>query len=262
MKRGIIMSDTHSGHLVGLTPPGWQVSDTNPMLGKFARYQRESWNWWTATVAKLPPLDFIVMNGDAVEGSGRRSGGTELISSDWNAQKDMAIGCIQVPKRKLKRGGKIVMTYGTAYHVGDDADYELDIANVIGAKIGSHEWLTVEGVTFDLKHHIGSSSVPHGRNTSQERDRVWSDIWADLGRTPKSQVIIRSHVHYHKYSGDARTLMMTTPALQGYGTKYGARRCSGVVDIGFVYFECHKGTYSWRSFILEPSSLKATSIKL
>jgi len=262
MKRGITIGDTHCGHLVGLTPPEWVVPEENDRLGKFGTYQREIWKWYCDRLATLPPLDFIFFNGDAIEGGGSRSGGTELITSDANNQVDMAIACLRVPKRKLTKKGKMLFTYGTAYHVGTEADYERNVADEFGAKIGSHEWASVEGVTFDLKHHIGSSSVPHARSTAVERDKLWSDIWSDLGRTPKANIIIRSHVHYHRFSGDHRYLVMTLPAMQGYGTKFGGRRCSGVVDIGFVYWEIEGDKYTWKSFVCEPASLKVAPVKI
>ena len=50
---------------------------------------------------------------------------------------------------------------------------------------------------------------------------------------------------------------MTLPALQGLGSKYGARQCSGVVDFGFVWMEINKGKIiNWDAEIIELESHK------
>ena len=63
--------------------------------------------------------------------------------------------------------------------------------------------------------------------------------------------MLRSHVHYHSFAGGPGWLAMTTPGLQGYGSKFGARNISGTVDIGFVYFDITgKGEYTWGTKIV------------
>ena len=157
---------------------------------------------------------------------------------------------------------KVVCTYGTAYHTGDGEDFENLVASDLNAKIGSHEWVDVEGVMFDLKHHCASSSVPHGRHTGVARDRLWNVLWNERAMSPKADVIVRSHVHYYDFCGGVNWLGLTTPALQGLGTKYGSRRCSGTVDFGFLVFECNKGAYTWKHFIANVREQAAKAIKL
>lgn len=187
----------------------------------------------------------VVVNGDAIDGKGFRSGGSELITTDRQEQTNIAIECID---QAVGGSAKVLMTYGTGYHTGNEEDWEGLIAKHFDAKIGSHEWVTAEGVTFDFKHHIGSSQVPHGRSTSLNREGLWSHLWAESAATPKSDILIRSHVHYHSYCGDltfSPGLRMTTPALQAAGTKFGARRCSGTVDFGFLLFDVDGEDYYW-----------------
>lgn len=245
MKRILVMSDTHCGHLVGLTPPQWQAEPTSSASRtkrtKFVTVQKEAWAWYKKNVRAGGPYDLVVMNGDAIDGPGFRSGGTELITTDRQEQVEMACSAI---KTAMVGSPKLVMTYGTGYHTGDQEDWENDIAKDLNAlKIGSHEWVDVEGVVFDLRHHIGSSSVPHGRSTALNRAALWANLWADQDYTPKSNVLIRSHVHYFSAGmGDTQPeLRVTTPALQAMGSKYGARRCEGLVSFGFLIFEVHRG---------------------
>lgn len=159
MKRVLLVSDFHCGHIFGLTPPGWHyVMDGNPLRRKIGKLQRIYWDWYSASIRRLRPFDVVLFNGDAIEGKGSKSGSSENITSDREEQADMAIKCLQPA---LNKNTKTVLTFGTAYHTGDGEDFENLVRDGVDAvKIGGHEWVEVEGVVFDLKHHVGSSAVP------------------------------------------------------------------------------------------------------
>lgn len=241
-KRHVIVSDLHCGHMVGLTPPQWQSQ-----AGELSRIQGEMWAWYTRTLESLQPINILSCNGDAIDGKGTRSGGVELLTSDRLAQADMATECLKQANAK-----KVVMTYGTPYHVGTEGeDFERIIADRLDADISGHQWFDVNGVVFDLKHKVGSSGVPHGRHTAIARERLWNVLWSMRDYAPRSDIVIRSHVHYHAFSGDTEHLALTTPALQGPGSHYGVRQCSGIVDFGLVVFDItSKGEYTWKALTM------------
>jgi hypothetical protein len=246
--RVAVIGDLHSGHIVGLTPPQFDVSHESKDYQKIDGMRREYWKYFAREVDAIKPIDILIVNGDCIEGKGKRSGGTELIEADTGKQCDMAETAIRYVGAK-----HIVMTYGTPYHTGDENDFENKIAKDLKAdKIGSHDWLDVNGCIIDYKHHCGSSVVPHGRHTYVARERLWNLLWAEFEECPKSHIILRSHVHYFDYCGGFNWLGMTLPALQGYGSKYGARVCSGTVDFGFVHFDItNKDNYTWTPHILK-----------
>ena len=265
-KRVVVIADLHSGSLVGLTPPAWQTPykpKTESKMNKWAKIQRDMWGWYANTIELLKPIHVLIVNGDAVDGPGKRSGGTEQLTTDMTEQAEIASYCI---KQAQSRPTKTVMLYGTDYHVGlDGTDVENFIADEVKAeKIGSQEWIEVNGRILNCKHHIGSSGIPHGRFTAIAREALWAQLWHDAGRTPNSDIIIRSHTHFHVYGGGAdRPLAMITPALQGAGSKYGSRRCSGLVHVGLVQFDFETdGRYSWRSHIANLESHKAQALRL
>lgn len=262
MKRIVIISDLHCGHRVGLTPPVWQyqLNPDNERWDKFAHIQRELWDFYAGKMAELQPIDVLVVNGDAIDGKGSRAGGTETVDENRINQVDMAVRCIAEAKAK-----QVIMTYGTAYHSGDEEDWEDLVARdaQVQAKIGGHEWIDVNGLIFDLKHHIGGSQIPHGRHTAAAREALWNQMWAEHQEQPKADVIIRSHVHYHAYCGQAGVLCVITPALQGFGSKYGTRRCSGTVDIGMICFDVEsKHKFDWWDEMAHFKSMKAQVTKI
>lgn len=227
-KRILVMSDTHCGHVVGLTPPEYQLKDGN----KFSNIQQEMWNWFITEIEKYKPFNVLVYNGDAIDGKGERSGGTELIRPDRNTQVDMSKFIIESTGAK-----DIKLIYGTPYHTGKDEDWEKVLADKVGCSIESHGFYNINGRIFDFKHKIGSSTIPHGRYTSLARDTLWNSLWSLRDEQPNSDVIVRSHVHYFAMAGDEYKMGFITPCLQGFGSKYGSRVCSGTVTIGFIIFD-------------------------
>jgi len=244
-KRVVVLSDLHCGHQVGLTPPSWHDTPdetASPARIKLADFRKQTFSLYYNWVKKLAPIDILLVNADCIDGRGERSGQTELITSDRDYQCDMAAEIIKAAKAK-----KVVMTYGTPYHTGQLEDFENQIAKEVKAeKVGGHEWVDVNGLVFDLKHKVGSSGIPHGRHTAVAKENLWNTLLAARDEAPRANVIIRSHVHYHTFAGGVDWIAMTTPALQGPGSKYGNRQCSGTVDFGLIHFDVNpSGSYEW-----------------
>ena len=243
LKRVVVISDLHCGSVVGVTPPAYQQGETR-------KDQIALWEAATGMVARfkndIGPVDVLIVNGDCLEGKCSRWGATDVITTRIRTQIDMAAEFINE-----FNAADIVLTRGTPYHVGAEEDFEDYLAREVLGEIRDHAFLEIEGVNFSIKHKISSSTIPHGRHTAVARSRLWDVLWAEKGQHPKSDVLIRSHVHYFDYCGNHQWLGLTTPALQGLGSKYGARMCEGTVDFGLVYFICDKGKYEWGWDIVE-----------
>jgi hypothetical protein len=257
--RLVVISDKHSGHVVGLTPPEFQFKPRrgNSRWNKWALAQKEIWSWYSRTIRSLSPIDHLLVNGDSIDGDGWRSGGTEVVTTDRQEQARIALICIELAEAK-----KVTMTYGTAYHTGNQEDFEESIAKGLGCKIGSHEWLRIAGRTIDCKHHLGNTTVPYGVHTALAKEVIQNHLWATRGQQPPADILIRSHVH--KYAcceskiGNKIVKAISTPALQGYGSKFGARRCSGTVDLGLVVIDFHKKHVEVHPIIPELKCLEVT----
>jgi 3',5'-cyclic AMP phosphodiesterase CpdA len=235
-KRLIVISDLHCGHKFGLTPPGWWASEetADDRLKKHKAFQRALWDFYASEIEQLKPIDILVVNGDAIEGKGERTGGAELVTSNRNEQVRMAAKAIDLAEAKAVR-----VAYGTGYHTGRDEDFEELLHEMVACediKVSGHLFIDVNGCTFDIKHKVARSTIPHGRLTPLIRAALWNGIWSLSGRQPRARFIVRSHVHYYESWKNARCEGVITPAFQ-YNTIYGIRECEGIVDIGLVYFD-------------------------
>lgn len=257
MKRVVAISDLHCGHVAGLTPPGYQISAARSKTARAVQF--ELWKFFSRTMENLQPIHALLCLGDCIDGKGLRSGGTEQLTLDIGEQCQMAVAAISEA-----RAPKIVMVHGTPYHVGPDGDdYERYIADEVGATIGGHEWAECHGIVFDLKHKVGSSSIDHGRHTALAREKTWNELWSNRNGAPRADILLRGHVHYFRYCGGPGWLGMTMPALQGFGSKYGVRQCSGIVDVGLVSFDIYPdGRYTWQAHLLPVRAARPVPVRL
>ena len=241
-KRVVLTSDRHCGHLVGLTPPPWWFRDDSPHQKKIFKIQKELWEFYAKTIDKLKPIDVLIDVGDLIDGKGYRSGGSEQKTTDRLIQCEMAAYSIEYAKAPV-----VLLHYGTRYHVGQSEDFEVIVANSLKeccciekVYIEGHSFAIINNLQFDIKHKIGGSSIPHGRWTAIARDKLWNTVWNSRAeQQPKAGVMVRGHVHYNVGCENPPEgwCAFTMPALQGYGSSYGVRECSGTVDIGMVVID-------------------------
>jgi hypothetical protein len=248
MRHGIILADLHCGHRYGLCPPQWQLGDTEDHeYQKSQIWESKTWDWYTKVIAEIGRVDHCIINGDAIDGSGGSSGGTELITSDRHHQVKIAQDCLSIIQAE-----KWTFVRGTPYHTGDIEDFEDILAEGFGTHAQDHAWLEYSGCVVDIKHHIGSTSVPRNVPPSLSRESVWNLLWAEHKLQPKSNVFIRSHLHKYYFTGDDSFTAMITPALQGW-TKYGGRRMSKTISYGLIEFWINdQGSFAWKAHILNP----------
>jgi hypothetical protein len=254
----VALGDLHCGHRNGLTPPGWQESAKRP--GSARAGQVEAWARYEAIRRRLPQPDVVLALGDMIDGRGEASGGTELLTTDRAEQAQIAVECLRI--WQPKRGYAIVR--GTPYHAGQLEEFEDAVAAGLGCdRIADRLYPEVDGVTFDLAHEVGASSVPHARFTSVAREALWSLIAAADGVAPRVQVVLRAHVHYHVYCGAAGgPLAMTLPALQT-STRFGRRRVRRVCHWGLVWFEVQNGrVVRWAAECVQLRSARAETCRI
>lgn len=245
-KRMLVLSDTHCGHLWGLTPPVYWTQYDEAIYN----FQKESWTWFTNTISLLRPFDMIIANGDMIDGRGEKSGSTELIMVDRMKQAEMASEIIN-----MTEATDVLITRGTEYHVGNIEQFEDCIAKNTNAKeISDKLRFKINGSLFDVRHHVGKTSVPWSELTASLKEL----ILANLERDEQINLLIRSHIHkYTQGSLGVNQIALTTPGLQGH-SRFGTRKCIGRVDFGAIVIDVNKnGSFSIIPLIGNLSTLKS-----
>ena len=227
MQKLLVISDLHCGSQYGLIPPEYRTEYDKTIRDS----QRKGFNFYMSSLKKIGPVDFLLINGDAIDGAQQLQKGRGQISIDPHVQVEMAQKCIEMVDAK-----RVLMTTGTSYHIGKE-DYEEYLAKLLGIKKEGHLFKKIEGVIVDAKHHLAGSTVPYGVFTPLAKEWLHNLLWAEKLNHPKSDLIIRSHVHSFRFCGTHKWMAMATPALQSLGSEYGVTRCSGTVDFGLVLFE-------------------------
>jgi len=242
--RGIIVSDLHCGHFSGLTPPDWhwQSTDERTHVGKLGTLQREIWSTFHDRLE--PPYDFAFVLGDCVDGPGKKNGSTEHVAVSQDDQTEMATACLQE-----LQASAYYMVRGTGYHVGVEDESEDDIAAALAktahVEIADQLFPEVQGITFDLRHHTGKTSVPHSATTGPGKSHIHNMLWHLKGMQPLADVTIRGHIHEYTMIRKRGWTGITCPALQALGSKY-ARRLDSQVDFGFLELEItEEGDLLW-----------------
>ena len=181
-KRPILLacvSDVHAGGTTALCPDEIKLDDGGYYgASKPQRWLMQCWrDYWerVATVRdNLSAELYVVFNGDAVEGDHHKT--TQILSGNPNAQAAVWTEAIRVPL--ALKPDRIVITRGTAAHVGQSASAEERIADglrrdkrpiVSDPDSGTASWWhwrpELNGVRLDITHHGRIGQREHTRSS-------------------------------------------------------------------------------------------------
>ena len=261
--RVLVLSDLHCGAASGLTPPSYIGAYRGKDKKEIKKWQTEVWDWIIPSVqediASNGAYNALLCVGDLIDGSGHRSGGTELITTDKHVQTEIAVEAIT----ELTAGcdlDKIVMVRGTPYHIGQAEQYEDLIAAELGGVIENDMFLDIHGVVFNMKHKVSTAQIAMQR----ARDNNLKN-YAE-GVEPLANILLRGHTHKHKYMGGSENggdwLVAICPCLQG-STRYGSMQCTGHINVGYLTFDVYPdSSWSWTSHIADLGVNKKDVVKL
>jgi len=247
----IMTGDFHCGSETGLDP-----KPDNPIQKQVLECYQDA----IRTAGNHP--DILILNGDLIDGTQDRGRG-KLDKGDLELQIDKAVSLVE-----MWNPGKIIMTTGTQYHVGGNAieaesiiatmlrrtGHNVTIQRKINAEI--NKWFRLE-----MRHHLGSSGIPHGRHTAGVRARNWNVLNAAHNGSKWPHLNVYSHVHYWHYEEDAWSASMGLPAWQAIGNRYGDERCDGHVDMGLVKLTVGKTErqgWSWQKYLYRAAVVDRT----
>ena len=223
-KRILVMADLHCGSGVGLAPPSaWR--------DKFRMFQEPLWTWYAAELKKIGLVDLLVVNGDAVDGEGRKET-IDHLTTDVEEQAEIAIECIRKVKTKT-----ILMTYGTPFHTAGSSSYEKPIAKALGCSIADTQFVNVNGAKFSFRHVAGASGTPYTQGTQAYKEAVRDLLQAVDNAAEPADFIIRSHVHNCISVASPERTAITTPCLEIPVSVFGRTCRAWRYHVGLLLFE-------------------------
>lgn len=204
MKKVVVVSDIHCGSVFGLLPEGFVNSEDKVVEQNVG--QQHLWQCWldfcNVQVKPFNP-DVVIFNGDAVDGAQRKNHGVELSLPLILDQEEAAVETLRV-LRNAAPNAEWFFVQGTEYHEDGAARSLENIASRLEARkyvgLGTGRYskevldLELEGVVINAAHHISGSGGIY-RATAADREGIWSALAGKEGKSPKADVVVRSHVH-------------------------------------------------------------------
>jgi hypothetical protein len=219
VKALVVISDLHIGSTVGLCPPqGLEVADKG--LYKPNKFQLTLWKYWKHFWTEYVPAStagaekvYLVVNGDAIDGVHHKT--INIISGSWEAQESAAVQIVgdAIKMCPVQIDG-LYWVKGTDAHVDVSGQAEERVAKALGAEpndigeFASYQWwLEADGVSFQIAHHIGTTSSAAYESSAPMREMVAGLVEAAQWERRMPDVIVRSHRH--------RFIPVSIPSIRG-----------------------------------------------
>src|SRR5467141_3428442 len=101
MKRGICVSDLHCGSIYGLLPPSFETFEGVLRLPNPGQeYLWRCWDDFTNRAGRFSP-DFIIVNGDLLDGMQQKNKGSELALNAPFDQSRAAVETLRLLKARV-----------------------------------------------------------------------------------------------------------------------------------------------------------------
>lgn len=218
LNRVAVVADLHCGSRWGLR---YKPNASDPYTSPADLWL---WDCWTRLINIWPEVDLLILNGDLIDGSQRKSEGTSTLTTCIDEQVDIAINCLRPLVNKAK---KVIRMRGTGYHETlhgnlSTLDREFGIKRPSGDKSlvrdiyldGTPDSPDNEKVVLNVKHNPeGSRTLYLG--TTLDRETRWATLAEAAHAMPKADFIVRSHIHFaSEFTDHAQgKTIITTPCF-------------------------------------------------
>ena len=233
MKRALFISDIHAGSNYSVAAPKSRTDYEGGTHGMNPIQKNILWPRWKE-MCSSEPYDFVVVNGDLVDGINRKSGGLGVWTSIMDLQAEGAARLLNMIP--LKKGGIIYIVGGTPYHVQDNPGVDQLVSHKINEMGGNAKYVGVEfilkceGQKIHITHPCGGGFY---YGAMLNREIVYSYLYEHTFTG-----MVRGHRHHFHFDSDGHRFAMMLPAWKcrdDYTAKFGLKYQSqiGWVDMTF-----------------------------
>lgn len=217
----VVVSDTHCGSEVGLSPRKFKLRNGNVVIigdNLIQQWLADQWDIAMGRVIEIAGKDpaVLLINGDAIEGCHHRND-KELVAAEEEKQIEMVIECLK-PLSKICK--KTFVVKGTECHT---KNLESLLAKELKAVSGvaRDKWLIeIHGCLVDAVHHMPTTGRKHLEASAMGiimANAISNAVRAGW-RVPK--VFLRAHRHCGGKYDDGVTMLAVTGAWQ-FLTRHG-----------------------------------------
>lgn len=224
MIRILALADLHCGNVLGLTPPEHWSEETREL-------QEPLWENYKALVAEVGKVDITVINGDAVDGEGKKET-LGLFCTDTKKQADIAADCLY-----HIQSGRYYVTYGTPFHTVGTYNYEDTVADLLDTHAEDTLLLKIHGKKFNFRHVCGRSDIPYGQGTQIQKEIVRELLSSITEEYEAADYLFRAHVHYYCRVETEQAVAETLPALKIPDGVFGRKLRTMYYNIGMQLIE-------------------------
>jgi len=234
MIRLILLSDTHIGSVYGLSPLKY-ISEE-----KQSPFNLWIWDRWNEFCKEFKNPDYLLLNGDLVDGPQVKDLGVDAITTDLDEQVKIGIETI---KMLIGKNTKIFGTNGSGYHIGKRQGVCLDkriIENLNGTFKGNVYEFEIDNLLFQMSHGSGGGTVNLDGYLKREL-KLSRDLSIKLKkRCP--DYLLRSHQHIMWKVTDNIGMSGIINGCWQYPTSYAHTRSSNLVpNIGATIIDITNG---------------------
>lgn len=187
-----LISDTHISSKYALFPNSY--IDDKGVEYRANAGQKKIYGYWQnfCGVCDELKVDTVIHLGDALHGTNRKEFGRNLMFTDLEIQKDVAVMLLkQIVKRR-----KFFIVSGTGYHQSLDSKVHKSIAERLnGTFLGALANLRLKPSNRVMNVTHGTSGAVIYRSTILDRGGHFILQAQALGKLPKIDIIVSGHLH-------------------------------------------------------------------
>ena len=231
-RRGLVLADTHCGGIGGLTPPGYTIVE------EVRTIQETFWKWFTESLERYAPFDFVLGLGDFTDGEGKK-GTLDTAYSNVKKQAEAAAKILRYTEVDPKY---IYLVRGTPFHSNGPCEYEDAIGKELGCSVEDTQKREIEGWKVHTRHVVGRSDISYGQATPILKELARMEQEAFIEGKDAPDIILRGHVHYAMSVNRDGRLAASVPCLDlPIASANGRRYMAWMYTVGFGILDLDEG---------------------
>lgn len=260
----LLLSDIHAGSPYAVSDEigvivkvGNEINQTLPNKGQLELYKH--WKYM-GTIADKFNVDTIINLADTVDGCNPAECGRRLMTSEIDAQKDLALRLLE----PVVEGRKYVSCSGSPYHESLDTNVHRDISQRLESVAEECLFVGVSGILtlpeINKKLHVAhkASNAMLYTATMADRELIYWNVAEARQQLPHIDWMVRGHLHKFYHLDNGREHFIQLPCWKTWYPIKNSTRMIGryQTDIGFSILQFDEaGRSTLKNFVYQAPNI-------